>query len=139
MKVEGEDVAYNARLIDVPDSLPDNKKTAKLEPIAQEINVVAKSEKVGGAYRLDDIHYETNSADISDRSKVIVDDFGKYLLEKPNIKVAIHGHTDNVGIETENLVLSTDRAYSVKALFGRNGSKFSKTSIQRLWKFEAYC
>jgi len=121
LKVEGEDVAYNARLIDVPDSLPDNKKTAKLEPIAQEINVVAKSEKVGGAYRLDDIHYETNSADISDRSKVIVDDFGKYLLEKPNIKVAIHGHTDNVGIETENLVLSTDRAYSVKAYLEEMG------------------
>jgi len=115
LKVEGEDVAYNARLIEVPDSIIEQEEITKLEPIAQEINVVAKSEEVGESYRLDDIHYETNSADISDRSKVILEDFGEYLKEKTSIKVAIHGHTDNVGVETENLVLSTDRAYSVKA------------------------
>ena len=115
LKVEGEDVAYNARLIEVPDSIVEKDEITKLEPIAQQINIVAKSEELGESYRLDDIHYETNSADISDRSKVILDDFGKYLKQRTSIKVAIHGHTDNVGVETENLVLSTDRAYSVKA------------------------
>jgi len=82
---------------------------------------VAKSEQIGEAYRLDDIHYETSSADISDRSKAILDDFANYLLKKTSIRVAIHGHTDNVGSENKNLVLSTDRAYSVKAYLEAKG------------------
>ena len=130
MKVEGEDIAYNARMIDVPDSLPQEKGTDKLQPIAQEMNLVAKSEEVGGTYRLDDIHYETNSADISDRSKAILDDFGKYLMEKTSIKVAIHGHTDNVGLESENLLLSTDRAFSVKAYLEEMGVSSSRLQFK---------
>ncbi len=121
MKVEGEDIAYNARMIEVPDSLPEVETEFAIEPIATEMNLVAKSEEVGGAYRLDDIHYETNSADISERSKVILDDFAKYLLKKKSVKVAIHGHTDNIGVSTENLLLSTDRAFSVKAYLEGKG------------------
>lgn len=121
LKVEGEDVAYNARMIEVPDSLPEIEGSNKIEPIAQQMDLVAKAEEVGGAYRLDDIHYETNSAEISDRSKIILNDFGNYLMKNKSIKVAIHGHTDNVGVEGENLVLSTDRAFSVKAYLEQMG------------------
>lgn len=122
MKVEGENVAYNARLVDVPeeDEIVENKEDAG-KPIVQEMNLEAKSEEVGGAYRLDDIHYETNSADISERSTVILNDFAQYLVAHKGVRVAIHGHTDNLGKENENLVLSTDRAYSVKAYLEEKG------------------
>jgi len=36
------------------------------------------------------------------------------LKENPLIKVSIQGHTDDVGDDNKNLVLSTDRAESVK-------------------------
>lgn len=130
MKVEGEDVAYNARMIEVPDSLPEEKPTDEIEPIATEMNLVAKAEEVGGAYRLDDIHYETNSAEISERSKIILDDFAKYLIEKSTVKVAIHGHTDNVGVEGENVILSTDRAFSVKAYLEEKGVPSDRLSFK---------
>ena len=130
MKVEGEDVAYNARMIEVPDSLPEEKPTDEIEPIATEMNLVAKAEEVGSAYRLDDIHYETNSAEISERSKIILDDFARYLIEKSKVKVAIHGHTDNVGVEGENVILSTDRAFSVKAYLEEKGVPSDRLSFK---------
>jgi outer membrane protein OmpA-like peptidoglycan-associated protein len=120
MKVKGEEVAYNSRLIEVPDEKTLDSIPAGT-PVSQNLDVKVEREEVGKPYRLEDIHYETNSAEISDRSKVILDDFAEYLIERKELNVAIHGHTDNVGREAENLALSTDRAYSVKAYLEAKG------------------
>ena len=43
----------------------------------------------------------------------ILNEFIVFLEDNPTVKVAIHGHTDNVGDPTENLELSTNRAKAV--------------------------
>jgi outer membrane protein OmpA-like peptidoglycan-associated protein len=43
----------------------------------------------------------------------ILTEFGAYLRENNSLKVAIHGHTDNVGNDGENLKLSENRAKAV--------------------------
>lgn len=126
MKVEGEGVAYNARVVDVPIVEEEEEEAVEVstpvsKPIAQKLDVVVEEEKVGGNYKLDDLHYESNSSDISQRSKVILDDFAEYLLKDKNVKIAIHGHTDNVGSSNENLALSTDRAFSVRTYLESKG------------------
>lgn len=128
MKVTGEDVAYNSRLIEVPEEEDDT--TPAGAPVTQKMDVVVEETTVGGNYRLDDIHYETNSAEISERSKVILDDFADYLKSNESIKVAIHGHTDNVGNRNENLALSTDRAFSVKAYLETKGVSSNRLSFK---------
>ncbi|MBD78495.1 MAG: hypothetical protein CL840_06220 [Crocinitomicaceae bacterium] len=122
MKVEGDDVAYNARVVNVPEEEAEEVSTEAIaKPIAQQLDVVIEEEEVGGNYKLEDIHYETNSAEISDRSQVILDDFAEYLIKNSSIKVAIHGHTDNVGSSSDNLALSTDRAFSIKTYLQNKG------------------
>jgi len=37
------------------------------------------------------------------------------------MRIAIHGHTDNVGKDAANLALSTDRAFSVKQFLESQG------------------
>ena len=83
--------------------------------------VEVKEIAVGAPYRINDIFYSTNSADLTDDSKLILDEFADWLIEHPSVRIAVHGHTDNVGDASDNLVLSTDRAYSVKQYIERQG------------------
>ena len=129
MKVEGDNVAYNARVIELPEEEEEEEEeeetktsaSIELKPIAQKIDVVIDEEKIGGSYKLEDIHYETNSAEFSERSRIILNDFAEYLMKNSNIKIAIHGHTDNVGSSSDNIALSTDRAFSIKTYLQEKG------------------
>ena len=42
-------------------------------------------------------------------------------MKNSNIKIAIHGHTDNVGSSSDNIALSTDRAFSIKTYLQEKG------------------
>jgi outer membrane protein OmpA-like peptidoglycan-associated protein len=77
------------------------------------VDLPVKRVEVGGQYRLNDILFATNSSEINDTIKVVLDNFSKFLLEYPNLKVSINGHTDNVGDPKSNLALSESRARTV--------------------------
>ena len=64
--------------------------------------------------------FATNSYEINDTIKVVLDNFAEFLNENPKLKVAINGHTDNVGTPQSNLLLSDNRA---RAVFDYLGSK----------------
>lgn len=69
--------------------------------------------EVGMSYNLNDIYFDSNSADLRPESKIVIEEFYNFLIENPNIKISIQGHTDNVGNENSNLILSESRAKSV--------------------------
>jgi len=50
---------------------------------------------------------------LKNESKSELDKLVTLLNENPNLKIQIDGHTDNVGQEKDNLLLSTNRAKSV--------------------------
>lgn len=129
VKVNGNDGKYAA--IVKADTEGDVMVTVKKEGGAFESKIIAKEEiekdepikgkdlavsklKVGGAYTINDILYSTSSADLTKRIRFILKGFAKYLKDNPNIKVAIHGHTDDVGDDAKNLQLSDDRAKGVR-------------------------
>lgn len=72
-----------------------------------------KEMKVGEPYTINDILYATNSFELSSRTKFILRGFAQFLKENPSVAVAIHGHTDDIGDDHENLVLSKNRAKGV--------------------------
>lgn len=65
----------------------------------------------------DDINFDTG--DFSSQSKEFeqFDDLLAYLNENPTLKVLVEGHTDDVGKEKDNLILSNERALFVKSFF----------------------
>jgi len=85
---------------------------------------------LGKAYELKDIKYGINSAELTDNSKTILNDFIEFLTNNPELKVAIHGHTDDVGDDQTNLKLSDDRAKSVYEYLINNNIASSRLSYK---------
>jgi len=85
--------------------------------------------EVGKNYRVNDINYATNSADITKASEYILENLIEFLKENATIKIAIHGHTDNVGGMDSNLALSKDRAATVMEYLLVQGIKADRLSF----------
>jgi outer membrane protein OmpA-like peptidoglycan-associated protein len=103
MTIEKEGHAFQAQLYTI--------ESAK--DVIVEKDVEVKKFELGKPYTIDDIYYATNSAEIDESSKLVLDQFASYLKAHPKLKIAIHGHTDNVGSNTDNQTLSTERAFEV--------------------------
>ncbi len=59
------------------------------------------------------IHFDFNKATIKDRSKPLLNELGKYLAARREVKLEVQGHTDNKGGRQYNLKLSKRRAQAV--------------------------
>jgi len=95
--------AFSSQLITSSDTTSDVPK----------IKLEQKTLKKGEAYKLNDIYFATNSSELTPKALFTITAFAEYLKENPELKVAIHGHTDNVGNENDNLILSKNRARAV--------------------------
>lgn len=113
LTVKGEDVAFNSRLV--------AKKDEKVQPAVVKIDMEASEVKENKAFIINDIYYTTNSADIDEASKAILDEFAEYLKEKTSLYIEIGGHTDDIGADADNLALSMDRAFEVKGYLESKG------------------
>ena len=121
LQIEKEDAAFKAKVL----------SAARSESIGVvEVDFEPKTLKVGSDYVIDDIYYETNSADIDETSKFVLDAFAAYLLRHPNLRVMILGHTDNVGDDLANYALSADRAFTVKEYLESKGVPASRLEFK---------
>ncbi|MDA0973022.1 MAG: OmpA family protein [Bacteroidetes bacterium] len=111
LTVEKADHAFQAQLYTVEDA----------EQVVVEKDMTLEKVSLDKPYRINDIFYSTNSADIDEDSKAVLRLFADYLKKNPKLKIAIHGHTDNVGNPSNNLSLSTDRAFEVMAYLQGQG------------------
>ncbi len=121
MTVEKKGAAFTSRYLSKEDTtLNDVKK----------MNVEVKQVKVGEAYKLHDIKYETDRFNLDQESINMMAEFAEYLKKNPKMKVAIHGHTDNIGSPADNLRLSENRAKAVYDILVKNGISSSRLSFK---------
>lgn len=119
MTVKKKDAAFTSRYLSTKDStLNDVKK----------VDVEVKKVKVGSAYKLHDIRYATDRYHLNQESINMMGEFAEYLKTNPKMKVAIHGHTDNVGSPADNMKLSQDRAKAVYDILVKAGVSSSRLS-----------
>jgi len=104
MTVKKEGFAYESKYIA-------KKDTAFEKPAT--VNIDVKPIEIGVSYKLNDIYFPTNSYDLSPESKTVIDGFIEFLSENTGIRVEIQGHTDDIGNDKSNQVLSENRAKSV--------------------------
>jgi outer membrane protein OmpA-like peptidoglycan-associated protein/tetratricopeptide (TPR) repeat protein len=78
-----------------------------------ELFIDLKPIQVGMSYRLNDIYFDFNSYDLLPESMAVIDEFYKFLVENPTLRISIQGHTDNIGNDEDNLLLSENRAGAV--------------------------
>jgi outer membrane protein OmpA-like peptidoglycan-associated protein len=62
---------------------------------------------------LEDVEFDFGKSFLRPSSYPTLDDLVDYLKRKPNERIEIGGHTDNVGSDAKNLVLSLERAKSI--------------------------
>ena len=72
-------------------------------------------------YRLNDLVFATNSFELTQSAINILDEFIEFLKFNKAYNVQIQGHTDNAGDDNKNLVLSDNRAKSVKEYLVQKG------------------
>lgn len=66
------------------------------------------------------VTFETGSAEITVEGSVVIDSVSSLLSGDPGARIEVHGHTDSDGDNTQNQVLSQQRAEAVvAALIGR--------------------
>lgn len=70
--------------------------------------------ETGSTYRINNVNFATSSYALNQQVKNILDEFIVFLKDNSSVKVRIQGHTDNQGDAEENLILSRQRAKSVK-------------------------
>ena len=118
MTVKKKDFAFTSHYF-VPDEI-----TLKDEPIELELEI--KPIEIGTTVKLNNILFATNSAEFDNASRVVLNNFIEFMEENPALRIAIHGHTDNVGNAEANLDLSRRRAKAVADYLKEKGITTSR-------------
>ena len=84
-------------------------------------NIYLQPIEVNTSMVLQHILFETKDYKLKESSKVELDKVVQILADNPSLHVAINGHTDNVGSNADNLLLSTNRAKAVTTYFIEKG------------------
>lgn len=117
--VKKKGAAFSSKYISAGDNNPNGVVKAPLK--------VEKLE-VGKEYKLNDINFATNSFQLDDVSRSVIDEFISFLKDNPGLKADIQGHTDDVGNDQDNMQLSKNRARTVYDYVLANGIPASRIS-----------
>lgn len=85
----------------------------KKKDTPKKLDVKLKELKEDTKLTLNDITFESNSADLNESSYIELNRVVKLMNDNPEINIEISAHTDNVGSDAYNLRLSKRRAQSV--------------------------
>lgn len=121
LTVKKEGYAFSSKYLSEEDS-------TLAEP--SKVNIEIKPLEVGVPYRINDIYFSSDSYTLNNSSEVIIDHFIDFLKENPHMKIAIHGHTDNVGDDNYNLALSENRAKAVYQYLIEKGISASRLNYK---------
>ena len=89
--------------------LPKEKQANEISDLELEIITQKQGEEV----ILKNVQFAHNSYQLNENSFTELNTLITYLKKNPQIKIAIEGHTDNVGEEKENQILSENRSIAV--------------------------
>ncbi|NPA69007.1 MAG: OmpA family protein, partial [Chlorobi bacterium] len=103
ISVKPKGYAFYNTTVDLVDENADYTLTAELKPLKKDTKI-----------ELNDINFETNSADLNESSFEELDRLVELLKTNSNMIIELAAHTDDVGSEAYNLKLSYRRAESVK-------------------------
>lgn len=82
--------------------------------------------KVGESLKLENIYFETGKATLEDVSYSTLRLLQTYLIDHEDLCVVIEGHTDNIGTDEANVLLSQQRAEAIIHYLNANGISSSR-------------
>lgn len=85
------------------------------------LNIQLQKLKVGANVVLNNVFFGSNSFELLTESKVELDKLAGLLMANPTLRIEIGGHTDDIGKDEDNLLLSERRAEAVKKYLVKAG------------------
>lgn len=107
IQLNAKNYIFISESIIIPDSSDINlpfKATYKMTKV---------KDAIGKSFLLKNIYFESGSTQLTASSNSELDALATMIKENPTMIIRIDGHTDNVGNEKDNLILSEKRAQSV--------------------------
>jgi len=83
---------------------------------------IAQELKNKGSVDIYGVYFDFGSASVRPESGPILEKIAKYMKDNPSAKLAVEGHTDNIGDARKNQALSENRAKSVVAAVTKLGT-----------------
>ena len=77
-----------------------------------------------------EVNFDTNSAIIPDESKSNIDDLYDRLMNDPEVSIELASHTDSIGDDNSNMLLSQRRSESVKQYLIDMGIELDRIEAQ---------
>jgi OOP family OmpA-OmpF porin len=102
----------------------DLSKTLEYKEIKRDLYLVPV--EIGETVRLNNIFFDLAKASLKEESYPELNRLVKYMLDNPIMEIEIAGHTDNIGSDQSNNLLSQDRANSVRAFLISKGISDSR-------------
>lgn len=100
-----------------------------LDPKSKAVVLLTKAEP-GSTVLLENVNFKRGTAELEGEStEASLSDLANFLIENPQIKIRINGHTDNVGDPGLNKQLSLERAGSVRDFLVSKGVIFENLRI----------
>jgi OOP family OmpA-OmpF porin len=97
----------------------DFKKTDQFNPM--KLDVYLNPVRKGKAVVLNNIFFASSSYALEDKSKTELEKVIVFLHKNPDVKIELGGHTDDVGSDKDNQILSMKRAEAVYKYLVSNG------------------
>lgn len=125
MTIKKADHVYESKYISKVDSV---------FKIPAKVDIEMKPIELNKSYRINDIYFPFNSFDLTPESKVVLDQLLDFLNENNTISIQVQGHTDNIGNDAGNLVLSEKRAQSVYSYLIQQGISENRLTFRGFGK-----
>ncbi len=93
-----------------------------------DLNFEMQSLLEGKSFNIHNIYFDNNSYEVQLATKEILMEFVKYLEINPKLVIEINGFTDNIGVVSDNLLLSENRAKAVRSLIIDQGISEQRVS-----------
>ena len=123
----------NAQQIAEARRLEAESATAKAAVLAQELSdLKAKKTDRGFVLTLGDVLFATGKADLMPGAQRTNDQLADFLNKYPTKTVSVEGHTDSMGSEEYNVILSQNRALSVRSAMMSRGINSDRITVKGL-------
>lgn len=100
--------------------------SSKIDKTKDTLYVFLSKIERGKSVVLDNIFFAFDSFELDPKSDNEIDRLVSFLKDNPDIEIEIVGHTDNIGSEKRNRVLSENRSLSVKKALVSKGVEASR-------------
>lgn len=101
---------------------------AKVERVGEGINVTFDENNPDGSKA--GVYFATGKYNITDNSRLAIDKLVKIFTEYPETNILVEGHTDNVGSESSNMILSEKRAVAVGNELKKDGLAATRLTVK---------